>query len=88
MIGQLDTSTGLVGIVDNGVNVYIVDETDRYCWFISNPSAATFTGSISSTTLTVTSVLSGTIAVGQAIFGQGISQNTVITALGTGTGGT
>jgi hypothetical protein len=88
MIGQLDTSTGLVGIVDNGVNVYIVDETDRYCWFISNPSAATFTGSISTTTLTVTSVLSGTIAVGQAIFGNNISQNTVITALGTGTGGT
>jgi len=88
MIGQMNTSTGLVGIVDNGVNVYIVDETYRYCWFISNPSAATFTGSIATTTLTVTSVLSGTIAVGQAIFGQGVSQNTVITALGTGTGGT
>jgi len=88
MIGQMNTSTGLVGIVDNGVNVYIVDETYRYCWFISNPSAATFTGSIAATTLTVTSVLSGTIAVGQAIFGQGVSQNTVITALGTGTGGT
>jgi hypothetical protein len=87
MIGQMNTATGLVGIVDNGVNVYIVDDTYRYCWFISNPSAATFTGSISTTTLTVTSVLSGTIAVGQAIFGQGVSQNTVITALGTGSGG-
>jgi len=87
LIGQLNTLTGLVGIVDNGVNVYIVDETYRYCWFISNPSAATFTGSISSTTLTVTSVLSGTIAVGQAIFGEDVQQNTVITALGTGTGG-
>lgn len=87
MIGQMNTSTGLVGIVDNGVNVYIVDETYRYCWFISNPSAATFTGSISGTTLTVTSVLSGTIAIGQAIFGQGVDQNTVITALGTGSGG-
>ena len=88
MIGQMNSSTGLVGIVDNGVNVYIVDETYRYCWFISNPSAATFTGSITTTTLTVTSVLSGTIAVGQAIFGANVSQNTVITALGTGTGGT
>ena len=87
MIGQMNSSAGLVGIVDNGVNVYIVDETYRYAWFISNPSAATFTGSISTTTLTVTSVLSGTIAVGQAIFGNNISQNTVITALGTGTGG-
>lgn len=87
MIGQMNTATGLVGIVDNGVNVYIVDETYRYCWFISNPSAATFTGSISGTTLTVTYVLSGTIAVGQAIFGQGVDQNTVITALGSGSGG-
>jgi hypothetical protein len=86
-IGQMNSSTGLVGIVDNGVNVYIVDGTYRYTWFISNPSAAIFTGSISTTTLTVDSVLSGTIAVGQAIFGQGIAQNTVITALGTGTGG-
>jgi len=88
MIGQLNTSTGLVGIVDNGVNVYIVDDAYRYTWFISNPSSAIFTGSITTTTLTVSSVLSGTIAVGQAIFGEGIAQNTVITALGTGTGGT
>jgi hypothetical protein len=87
MIGQLNTATGIVGIVDNGVNVYIVDDSYRYTWFISNPSSAIFTGSISSTTLTVTSVLSGTIAVGQAIFGQGMAQNTVITALGTGSGG-
>jgi hypothetical protein len=87
MIGQMNSSAGLVGIVDNGINVYIVDETYRYTWFISNPSAATFTGSISTTTLTVTSVLNGTIAVGQAVFGQGVAQNTVITALGTGTGG-
>jgi hypothetical protein len=86
-VGQVNSNTGLVGIVDNGVNVYIVDETVRYTWFISNPSSAIFTGSISTTTLTVDSVLSGTIAVGQAIFGEGISQNTVITGLRTGTGG-
>jgi hypothetical protein len=87
MIGQMNTSTGQVGIVDNGVNVYIVDDSYRYTWFISAPSSAIFTGSISTTTLTVTSVQSGTIAVGQAIFGQGMAQNTVITALGTGSGG-
>lgn len=87
MIGQMNTSTGQVGIVDNGVNVYIVDDSYRYTWFISTPSSAIFTGSISTTTLTVTSVQSGTIAVGQAIFGQGIAQNSVITALGTGSGG-
>lgn len=87
MVGQMNTSTGQVGIVDNGVNVYIVDDSYRYTWFISAPSSAIFTGSISGTTLTVTSVQSGTIAVGQAIFGQGIAQNSVITALGTGSGG-
>ena len=87
MIGQMNTSTGQVGIVDNGVNVYIVDDSYRYTWFISSPSSAIFTGSISGTTLTVSVMQSGTIAVGQAIFGQGMAQNTVITALGTGSGG-
>jgi len=87
MIGQMNTSTGQVGIVDNGVNVYIVDDSYRYTWFISAPSSAIFTGSITGTTLTVTVMQSGTIAVGQAIFGQGIAQNSVITALGTGSGG-
>ena len=79
MIGQLNTSTGLVGIVDNGVNVYIVEGSDRYTWLISNPSSAIVTGSISGTTLTVTNVQTGTLAVGDAIFGQGILPNTVIT---------
>ena len=88
MIGQMNTSAGQVGIVDNGVNVYIVDDSYRYTWYISAPSSAIFTGSISGTTLTVSVMQSGTIAVGQAIFGSGIQQNTVITALGTGTGGT
>jgi hypothetical protein len=88
MVGQLNTNSGLVGIVDNGVNVYIVDDAYRYTWQISNPSAATFTADITATTMSVTSVLVGTIAVGQAIFGDGVSQNTVITGLGTGTGGT
>lgn len=46
-----------------------------------------FTGSISGTTLTVTSVSSGTIAVGMALFGTNISIGTIITALGSGSGG-
>jgi hypothetical protein len=87
MVGQLNTSTGVVGITDNGVNVYIVDGAYRYTWKISTPAAAVFTGSISGTTLTVTNMTSGSIAVGQALFGVGITQATVITALGTGTGG-
>lgn len=88
MIGQLITSTGRVGITDNGVNVYIVDGANRYCWFINNPSSsAFFTGSISGTTLTVTAVKNGLITVGQSLFGPGITAETVITALGSGSGG-
>jgi hypothetical protein len=87
IIGQLNTSTGIVGITDNGQNVYIVDGSYRYTWRISAPNSAVFTGSISGTTLTVSSVTSGTIAVGQALFGIGVTQETVITALGTGSGG-
>jgi hypothetical protein len=87
MVGQLNTNSGLVDIVDNGIDAYIVDGADRYGWRISDPAAAIFTASISGTTMTVTQLFSGTIAVGQQVFGVGVSQETVITALGTGTGG-
>jgi hypothetical protein len=46
------------------------------------------TASITGTTLDVTAVASGTLAIGDRIYGTGIDFNTVITALGTGTGGT
>jgi hypothetical protein len=88
MVGQLNTSSGLVDIVDNGIDAYIVDGADRYGWRISDPASAIFTASISGTTMTVTQLFSGTIAVGQQVFGVGVEQETVITALGTGTGGT
>jgi hypothetical protein len=38
--------------------------------------------------LTVSAVSSGTVAVGQTIIGTGIMAGTIITALGTGSGGT
>jgi hypothetical protein len=88
LIGNLTTSTGIVGITDNGINLYIVDGTNRYTWRISNPAAASFIGTISGTTLTVSLMKSGTIAAGQQLFGLGITPETVITGLGTGTGGT
>ena len=46
-----------------------------------------FTGYISTTTLTVTAVTSGNIAIGSVISGTGVTSGTTITALGTGTGG-
>lgn len=87
IIGQLTTSSGRVGISDNGLNVYITDGQNRYSWRISSPASAVFTGTISGTTLTVTAVTNGTIAAGQALFGVGVTAETVITSLGTGTGG-
>lgn len=87
MVGQLNTTEGLVGITDNGINVYIVDGLNRYTWRISSPSSAVFTGSISGTTLTVSAMTNGTLGVSQGLFGTGILSETVITALGTGTGG-
>ena len=87
LIGTLNSSSGIVGITDNGQNVYIVDGQYRYTWRISNPASAQFIGSVSGTTLTVTLMKSGTIAVGQSLFGLGVTPETIITALGTGTGG-
>ncbi|MBB3743910.1 hypothetical protein FHX10_003409 [Rhizobium sp. BK591] len=46
-----------------------------------------FTADITGTTMTVTVVEFGTIAVGQIVFGVGVAALTRITALGTGTGG-
>lgn len=84
IVGVLNTSTGHVGITDNGVNVYIVDGAYRYTWRISTPATAVFRGSISGTTLTIASVSSGTIAIGQQVLGIGVANETVITA-GSGT---
>lgn len=61
-------------------------------YVIQNPlnvnSGAVITGSISGTTMTVSGVTSGTIAVGQMVSGGSTLAGTYITALGTGTGGT
>ena len=55
----------------------------------STDISATFTGSIGTTTLTVTAMLSGDpLVVGQYIDGTGVTNGTYITAFGTGTGGT
>jgi len=88
VVGILNSSSGRVGISDNGINAYIVDGAYRYTWRISSPANAVFTGSISGTTLTVTAVSSGTITAHQSLTGIGITAETVITALGSGSGGT
>ena len=84
IVGILNSASGRVGLVDDGLYAYIVDGTYRYSWRISTPTTAIFTGSISGTTLTVSNIQSGTIAIGQVLFGVGVSQETVITG-GSGT---
>ena len=84
IVGILNTASGRVGLVDDGLYAYIVDGTYRYSWRISTPTTAIFTGSISATTLTVSNIQSGTIAIGQVLFGVGVAQETVITG-GSGT---
>jgi hypothetical protein len=55
----------------------------------NNPVSATFTGSIATTTLTVTAMLSGDpLFVGQFITGTSVTAGSYITAFGTGTGTT
>ena len=50
-------------------------------------SFASFTASISSSTMTVSAISSGTLAVGQLVTGSGVSQYTIITAQLSGTTG-
>jgi len=84
IVGQLNSSSGQVGISDNGLNVYITDGSYRYTWRISTPAFAVFQGTISGTTLTITRVISGTIAANQSLFGIGVTPETVIVS-GSGT---
>jgi hypothetical protein len=55
---------------------------------VDSYSDVLYTGSIAGTTLTVSAVTYGALAVGKPVFGVGVTDGTMITALGTGSGGT
>lgn len=61
------------------------DTDPAYCIFVGSIASA---GSPVVVTLTVTSIISGSLSIGTTIIGAGIPANTIITALGTGSGGT
>ena len=63
---------------DNVLDVYVIDNMKGDC---------SFTGSISTTTLTVSAVASGRLVVGSVITGTGVTAGTRITAFVGGTGG-
>lgn len=86
------TALGAVRTSYDGTTSYIRDKSGagRHAKIITPASeaAVSFSGYISGTTLTVTSVTSGTIAPGMMLAASGIAANTMIVLLGTGTGGT
>lgn len=73
-------SVGYDAAGDTGGGPYVFDATDT-------ASGAYATGSIIGTTLTISAVTNGALAVGQRLTGRDIAAGTYITALGTGTGG-
>jgi hypothetical protein len=80
--GSLPSVLGAVFSVANVLDAYATENV------LPVQSGAAFTGSISGTTLTVSAVASGTLAVGQTVVATGVAQSTLISALGSGTGGT
>ena len=75
-------------------DVTYVNRSDRTPWFVRSGDSTfndlqycSFTGAISGTTLTVSAVAYGFLAVGQTVTGAGVTASTTITGLGSGSGG-
>jgi hypothetical protein len=83
----LINSNGLNSHTGYGATNFTMVNTKNTIIGVPFEDAAVFTGSISSTTMTVTAVSSGVISVGQRIY-SGTSNYGFINALGTATGGT
>jgi hypothetical protein len=82
-----DSTTQVDGSITQAYPLRL-NTTDYECGVRIDSYAASFTGSISTTTLTVSAVASGTIKLGMEITGTGVTAGTRITDFGTGTGGT
>lgn len=88
-IGELLTFGEIVAYINSAANIGDNVVYDTTTGALSAVAPATVvTGAISTTTLTVSAVTSGVLAVGQLITGANVTPGTYITALGTGTGGT
>ena len=81
-----DVIGGVVGFGTNN-QIYCVYDKPNSTQFRIAEIAATFRGSISGTTLTVSSMLTGTLAIGTELIGTGITANTTITAFLAAAGG-
>jgi hypothetical protein len=82
------TYTQPILVVDTGYPVFFGNTYYQNQLTLSNNEEASFTASISGTTMTVSAVASGTVLVGATITGTGVTAGTRIVSAGTGTGGT
>lgn len=95
LIGVLPNGVDVIQAQDNLVpepngNDFVTMNAIRFPRLRTNVDTyadALYTGSISGKTMTVTAVAFGTLAVGKPVFGTGVTVGTVISALGTGSGG-
>ena len=91
-VGDTVTSLSSSTFIPPGTSVVAVDVINNYIYvttntIISQPQTAEFVGSINETNMIVSSVSLGQIEVGMRVTGSGILPGTIITDLGTGTGG-
>jgi len=86
MIDQLSNESMMV-FYKTEIIFPIVSGQTQYTIGPGGQIGASFTGSISGTTLTITAIASGAVALGQTISGTGITAGTTIVGFGTGSGG-
>ena len=80
-MGNLTTTTGRVGIADNGLYVMITDGVNRYSIYITTYITSQFVGNASGNQINVTGIISGILVVGQTVTGTNIPPNTIITSV-------
>ena len=86
MIDQLSNESMMV-FYKTEIIFPIVSGQTQYTIGPGGQIGASFTGSISGTTLTITAIASGAVALGQTISGTGVTAGTTIVGFGTGSGG-
>ncbi len=86
---SLGTGTGYTGTYNlSTINQQTVASRAMTCNNLPQPAFAASSAHIIGTTLTITTLTSGEVLIGQQVYGTGVLPNTVITAFGSGTGGT
>ena len=88
IITALGTGTGYTGTYTISPSQTVGSATAMTAANAPAPAFAASSASIAGTTLTITTLTSGELTIGTQVFGTGVLPNTVITAFGTGTGGT